>query len=146
MSSMRVRVNIDVDDLERAVRFYTEAFGLRVARRRFDDSVVELAGASSPIDLLLKAAGTRATPSSAAVRDYARHWTPVHLDVEVDDVDVAVARAVAAGATLEGAVRDFAWGRLATLADPFGHGFCLVRYASTGETAAGGGHSGIIRG
>ena len=41
------------------------------------------------------------SPATAQTRDYGRHWTPVHLDIVVDDVDAAVARAVAAGATLE---------------------------------------------
>ena len=53
-----------------------------------------------PIYLLEKAAGTPAA-GARQPRDYARHWTPVHLDVVVDDVDAAVARAVAAGARLE---------------------------------------------
>jgi len=38
-----ILVNIDVDDLERAVHFYTEAFGLRVGRR-LGPSGVELLG------------------------------------------------------------------------------------------------------
>ncbi len=37
-------INIDVDDLERAVSFYTAAFGLKVGRR-LGPSVVELLGA-----------------------------------------------------------------------------------------------------
>jgi lactoylglutathione lyase len=36
-------------------------------------------------------------------------------------------------------VRDAAWGRLALLADPFGHGFCLIEFKgrSYGEIATG---------
>jgi catechol 2,3-dioxygenase-like lactoylglutathione lyase family enzyme len=36
---MHLLVNVDVDDLERAIVFYTAALGLRVARRLFDGSV-----------------------------------------------------------------------------------------------------------
>lgn len=66
------------------------------------------------------------------VRDYERHWTPLHLDWVVDDIEAAVARAVAAGATLEQSVRERRWGRIAVLADPFGHGFCLIQFSSEG--------------
>jgi len=130
-------VNIDVDDLDAGTRFYVDAFGLRVGRR-LGDAGVELLGAPAPIYLLAKAAGTRATPKAAQVRDYARHWTPVHLDFVVDDIDAAIARALAAGATIEQAVSTRAWGRLALLADPFGHGFCLVQFTGRGYDAIAG--------
>ena len=61
----------------------------------------EMSGAQAPIYLLEKAADTPAAGATRQPRDYARHWTPVHLDVVVDDVDAAVTRAVAAGARLE---------------------------------------------
>ena len=60
-----------------------------------------MSGAQAPIYLLEKAADTPAAGATRQPRDYARHWTPVHLDVVVDDVDAAVTRAVAAGARLE---------------------------------------------
>jgi predicted enzyme related to lactoylglutathione lyase len=123
-------INIDVDDLDAAARFYVDAFGLR-AGRRFEGAV-ELLGAAAPIYLLHKAAGTRANSASPQLRDYARHWTPVHLDFVVADIDAAVARAVAAGATLESPATRHAWGMLAMLADPFGHGICLVQFLGRG--------------
>lgn len=124
-------VNIDVDDLGRAVAFYCDALGLQVGRR-FGNDAVELLGASSPIYVLAKAAGTAAFRGAGQVRDYGRHWTPVHLDIAVSDVASAVERAVAAGATLEAPVRAAAWGKLAMLADPFGHGFCLLEFVGRG--------------
>ena len=99
---------------------------LRVERLLFDRSVAEMAGASSKIYLMAKPAGSATSLEDSAVRDYRRHWTPVHLDFEVDDVSAAVERAVTAGAKLEGAIQSFSWGRQATLSDPFGHGFCLL--------------------
>lgn len=128
---MQLLVNIDVDDVPRAEAFYTAAFGLRPTRR-FGADGVELQGASAPIYLLKKAAGSKATPASDATRDYSRHWTPVHLDIVVDDVDAAVERALAAGATLEQPARTASWGRIALLADPFGHGFCLLQFLGRG--------------
>jgi len=50
-------INIDVDDLERGVAFYTQALDLQRGRTLFDGTVVELTGASSVIYLLLKPAG-----------------------------------------------------------------------------------------
>ena len=69
---------------------------------------------------------------AAGGRDYGRHWTPVHLDIAVDDLDAALARAIAAGAVAEGAPQDNPWGRIAALADPFGHGFCLIEFRGRG--------------
>jgi len=123
--------NIDVDDLARAEAFYVRALGLDVGRR-FGEDGVELIGASSPIYLLRKAAGSAAGDSTTQTRDYRRHWTPVHLDFVVADLQAALARAREAGAILEGDIRTAAWGRIATLADPFGHGFCLIEFLNRG--------------
>lgn len=131
---MELLVNIDVDDLDRAVAFYSAAFGLKAGRRLGAD-VVELLGGPAPIYLLAKPAGSLATPTAPQQRDYTRHWTPVHLDIVVADADAAVQRAVTAGATLERAVQDHPWGRIALLADPFGHGFCLLQFTGRGYDA-----------
>jgi predicted enzyme related to lactoylglutathione lyase len=127
---MELLVNVDVDDLERGIAFYTRAFDLRVGRR-LGPAAVELLGGTSAIYLLATPAGSRAT-ASGAVRDYARHWTPVHVDVVVADVEAALARAVAAGATAEGAITSAAFGRLARIADPFGNGICLLQFVGRG--------------
>jgi predicted enzyme related to lactoylglutathione lyase len=131
-------VNIDVDDLERAVAFYTTALGLAMGRR-LGTSVVELACGTSPIYLLSKAAGTRASPTTHEQRHYLRHWTPVHLDFVVPDLEAALAAALAGGATLEGEPATHAWGKIAHLADPFGHGLCLIEFLGRGydEIATG---------
>ncbi len=130
---MRLLVNIDVPDFEAARRFYVEAFGLTEGRR-FGEEGLELLGASCAIYLLVKPAGSRATPAGG-VRDYGRHWTPVHLDIVVEDVEAALARALAAGAVLEAPLREAAWGRIAGLADPFGNGFCLLAFSAEGYDA-----------
>jgi predicted enzyme related to lactoylglutathione lyase len=128
---MDLLVNVDVDDLARAVAFYESALSLSVGRR-FGDAGVELLGASAPIYLLAKPEGSPPSRTAAAGRTYARHWTPVHLDFVVDDIDAAVGRAVAAGALLESPVSTQAWGRLALMSDPFGHGFCFVQFIGRG--------------
>ena len=124
-------LNIDVDDLEKGVAFYSQAFGLTVGRR-FGTDGVELLGAAAPIYLLAKSAGSTPAPSMLQRRDYSRHWTPVHIDIVVDDVDISVAQAEAAGATLEAPVKSSNWGKLALMADPFGHGFCLIEFLGRG--------------
>jgi predicted enzyme related to lactoylglutathione lyase len=128
---MEVRICIDVDDMERAVAFYTQGLGLRVGRR-FKSDFVEILGAGSPIDLLFNAPGTRPVSGHEGVRNYNRHWTPVHLDFVVEGIDAAVARLQRYGAVLEMPVADRAWGRIAGLADPFGHGLDLLEFRGRG--------------
>jgi lactoylglutathione lyase len=130
---MELLVNIDVDDLARGIAFYCDGFGLRVGRR-FGDGAAELLGGSSKIYLLTKAAGTIGAPGAA--RTYDRHWTPVHLDLVVEgDLEAAVERARAAGAVVEQPIASHAWGRIAMLADPFGHGICLLQFSARGYDA-----------
>ncbi len=123
---MRVIASIDVDDLERAVAFYTTGLGFIEQRRLFDDSVAELRAGSSLVYLLAKAPGTTPFTGSAEVRRYSRHWTPIHLDLVIPDIEAAVARARGAGANLEGKIRTHGQWREAQMSDPFGHGFCLL--------------------
>jgi len=133
-----VLINIDVDDLERGVAFYASAFGLTVGRR-FGPFAVELTGGSSPIYLLAKAAATAASPAIGDRRHYARHWTPVHLDIVVPDLEAAIGAALSAGAILDGQPEAHKWGKIAHLADPFGHGLCLIEFIGAGydEIATG---------
>lgn len=126
---MRMLLNIDVPDLGQAERFYHAAFGLQAARR-FGVDAVEMLGADVALYLLYKAGGTAGAADDP--RDYGRHWTPVHCDVVVDDLDAALIRAVAAGAVQEGMVREAGWGRIVQLADPFGHGWCLLQFLGRG--------------
>ncbi|MET0856815.1 MAG: VOC family protein [Telluria sp.] len=128
---MEFLVNLDVDNLEAASRFYVAAFGFEVGRR-LGNFGVEMLGGPAPIYLLARPAGTAAASTIAQQRSYARHWTPVHLDFVVEEIDSAVQRAIAAGAQLERPVTIQPWGKLALMADPFGHGFCLVEFLGRG--------------
>lgn len=128
---MDFMANVDVDDLEKAIRFYQAAFGLKVGRS-FGANGVEMLGGPVPIYLLVKAPGTAASSAAAQVRSYERHWTPVHLDFVVEEMEPAVERALAAGARLEAPISTAKWGKLALMADPFGHGFCFVEFLGRG--------------
>jgi len=126
---MDLLVNIDVPDLGHAIAFYGNAFGLTVTRR-FGVDGAELSGWPVRLYLLEKPAGSSA--AADAVRRYDRHWTPVHFDVVVDDLDAALERVLAAGARAETEIRTEPWGRIVVLADPFGHGLCLVQFRGRG--------------
>ena len=129
---MQLLVNIDVPDIPTALAFYTHAFGLHEGRRLFAGTVVELLGASSPIYLLEKTQGSAPFANSPQPRSYQRHWTPVHFDLVVDDLDAALARALAAGACQQGPINTDVWGRSVGLSDPFGHGCCLLQWLGHG--------------
>ena len=129
---MEIRICIDVDDLERGIAFYAQGLGLRTGRRLGNDWV-ELLGAGSPIDLLANPADTAPLGESHPQRrDYARHWTPVHLDFVVTGLEAVVQKLVSAGATLERPIQERKWGRMANLADPFGHGLDLLEFKGRG--------------
>ena len=124
-------VNLDVDDLEKAIRFYSSAFALKVGRR-FGAVGVEMLGSTTPIYLLVKPAGTPAADTTQQLRNYQRHWTPAHLDFVVDEIEPAVKRALSADARQEQPITTHKWGKLALMADPFGHGFCFVQFVGRG--------------
>ena len=124
-------VNIDVPELAAGTHFYCASFGLTPGRR-FGADAIELLGGPAPIYLLVKAEGSSPSTLSGQTRTYARHWSPVHLDFVVSDIDAAVSRALDAGARLEAPSTTAAWGKLALMADPFGNGFCLVQFLGRG--------------
>ena len=126
---MTILINIDVPSLAEGERFYVSAFGLKPGRK-LGDTVLEMTGWPVAVYLLEKPAGT--IGAALKEREYTRHWTPVHVDVVVPDLDHAVELAMAAGAVVEGGPADTSYGRIAMLADPFGHGFCLIEFNSSG--------------
>ena len=126
---MDLLVNIDVPDLHRAEAFYTDAFGLTVSRR-FGEGGLELSGLPAKLYLLEKPEGSVGAGDDR--RRYGRHWTPVHLDIVVDDLDAALSKALAAGALVDAEPRTDVWGKIVLLADPFGNGFCLIEFLNRG--------------
>lgn len=68
---MNLLINIDVPDLEPAIDYYSNAFGLKL-NRMLDDDVAELTGASSTIYLLKKDEDSTCSKYSTATRHYER--------------------------------------------------------------------------
>ena len=129
---------IDVTDPEQGIKFYCEGIGLSL-KRRLSPTWIELEGANLPVFLLANRSPVADLGSTTAPRSFERHWTPVHLDFIVDDLDTAVARTVALGATLDREVKSRDYGRIAYMADPFGNGYDLIAFS-------GSGYDGVSRG
>ena len=122
---MEFSICIDVDDVARAVEFYGRGLGLAVVKQQPDWAQVKLG--EQTFWIMKAPAGVQGQIS----RDYRRHWTPVHLDFAVEDIDEAVRRAVDAGGKLEGEIQPSPKGALANLSDPSGNGVDLVCHAKT---------------
>jgi predicted enzyme related to lactoylglutathione lyase len=122
---------IEVADLERGIAFYCGGLGLSL-KRRLGAGWVELEGANLPLFLLGNRAPIADLGGKRVRRSFARHWTPVHLDFVVPDLDAAVARLVGLGAALDRPVQNCDYGRMANLADPFGNGIDLIEFSGAG--------------
>jgi predicted enzyme related to lactoylglutathione lyase len=121
---IKISVSIDVSNLKKAETFYIEALGCKKVREQGSDMVV-LAVDNADLYLQEKKAGTKPLESSNVVRDYKRHWTPVHLDFLCENVDERVSKILELGGLHEGG-ESGDWGSIAYCADPFGNGFCLI--------------------
>ncbi len=127
-----VIVNIDFPDIKAALRFYEDGLGFQSWRMLFDGAVAELSAGATLVYLIEHASGTNAVVKPDIARNYTPHWTPVHLDVVVKDIESAIAKALAAGATRAGELSIREWGKVAPLRDPFGHAVCLLQFLGDG--------------
>lgn len=119
---VKTNISIDVPDLDAGVSFYCTVFGWKELSRPFPSMAV-VDGGNVTVCVHAKASGTHPTPTDT-VRTYQRHWSPVHLDLHVNDFDTALERAKSAGAVVEALYTKPK--PVAFCADPFGHGFCLI--------------------
>ena len=129
-----VHAYIEVTELSAGIDFYCRGLGLAL-KRRLSPSWVELAGANLPIFLLANRPPVAELGSKQAVRNFDRHWTPVHLDFIVEDLDQMVARLIPLGASLDRDIKIREYGRIANMADPFGNGFDLIEFTGRGYDA-----------
>jgi predicted enzyme related to lactoylglutathione lyase len=118
--------SVDVPNIADGIRFYVEAFGFTKIAEPYPGVVVLDCG-NARMSLLEKRAGTKPSINATDARRYERHWTPVHLDIHVDDLQAALAQALAAGAIREQVFEHPQHGGAAFCSDPFGHGFYLIQ-------------------
>ena len=116
-----------VSDARGASAFYAEAFGaveeLRI--EEFDGRIGHMALRLGPAQLFL---ADEHPEIERVVGPETLGGTAVMLDLEVDDVDLAVARAVAAGATLVRPPDHPSSGvQAGKVRDPFGHVWLITR-------------------
>jgi len=123
----KISVCIDVPEMEKAIQFYTKALGCELVQKK--EQYTELLADGLTIYLAENAAGTNPLIIGEAARSYKRHWTPIHLDVHVSDLEKCVSIVVELGGIKEGE-KCGDWGAVAFCADPFGNGFCLMQYNS----------------
>ncbi|MCA9680228.1 MAG: VOC family protein [Kofleriaceae bacterium] len=121
----RVHVSIDVPDLDAGLRFYGDVFGFVETARPFPTMAIVDAN-NVIVCMHAKPAGTRSSLAGADERRYARHWTPVHLDLHVADLDAVLDRVRAGGGAVEQEFRTQGPMPTAFCSDPFGNGFCVI--------------------
>jgi len=131
-----VHAYIEVTDLERGIVFYSEGLGLTL-KRRLRPGWVELEGANTPVFLLGNRTPYADLGGKKVLRSFDRHWTPVHLDFVVSDLDRTIGRCRGLGASLDRPVQTRDWGRMANMADPFGNGFDLIEMGPQGYDPVG---------
>jgi catechol 2,3-dioxygenase-like lactoylglutathione lyase family enzyme len=122
---MCLGVTIDVPDLAAGLAFYGGLLGLREVARPHPAYAV-LAGGGQRLGLMTKPEGSLATPEPGTERRYARHWTPVHLDIHVQDLGAALLALERLGGRCEALHAAPGRPAVAFCSDPFGHGFCLL--------------------
>ncbi|ANB17338.1 VOC family protein [Dokdonella koreensis] len=111
---------LHVNDADAAIAFYarafdaTEKFRLTEPGGRVGHAELDFGGSTLMLAEEFPEFGIRSPPT---IGD-----TTVTLHLHVDDADATIARAVAAGATLESAPKDAFYGeRSGAIRDPFGH-------------------------
>ena len=131
---LQVHAYIDVTDAERGIAFYCDGLGLTV-KRRLDKDWIELAGASIPIFLWSNRPAIADLGAVKEPRRFERHWTPVHLDFIVIDLEAIVSRLKSKGGSLDRPIENKEYGRIAYMADPFGNGFDLIEFSGSSYDA-----------
>lgn len=121
----KVSVCIDVSEMEKAIQFYTKALGCELVEE--GEEYTELSADGLKVYLAKRETGSNPLIEGKAVRNFNRHWTPIHLDFTVLDVNQCVSLIIEMGGVKEGE-HNGDWGSAAFCADPFGNGFCVMRH------------------
>ena len=117
MSIARVlAVTFDCHDPALLASFWKELVGGAIDTRTESDDWVALRDVP-----VIGNIGFQKVPEAKAVKNR------VHLDVEVDDIGVAIPHVIALGATDSGDTVDESTGQFRVFRDPEGNEFCLIR-------------------
>lgn len=123
----KISVCIDISEMKKGIKFYTEALGCQLIKE--GDEYTELSFDGLKMYLIARENGTNPLITGEAVRNYERHWTPIHLDFHVSNIDQCISSIIELGGVKEGESSGD-WGSAAFCADPFGNGFCVMEYNS----------------
>lgn len=121
----KISVCIDVSEMKKAIKFYTQALGCQLIKEA--DEYTELSFDGLRVYLAARENDSNPLVKGEAVRSFERHWTPVHLDFHVSDIDRCISSIIELGGQKEGGSSGN-WGTAAFCADPFGNGFCVMEY------------------
>ena len=125
-----VHVSIDVPQLEAGLRFYAEVFGFVETARPFPTMAI-LDGNNVSVCIHAKSSDSKSSSAGTDRRRYDRHWTPVHLDLHVEDFDAVLGKVRAQGGSIENEFRSQGPRPAAFCSDPFGNGFCVIGPTAT---------------
>lgn len=125
MARPTVHLSIDVPNLEQGLRFYGRVFGFVETARPFPTMAI-LDANTATVCMHEKAAGTQSSPGGTDRRRYERHWTPVHMDLHVPDLDAVLDKVRAENGVVELEFRNHGPKPAAFCSDPFGNGFCVI--------------------
>ena len=120
----KVSICIDVSDIKKATSFYTQVLGCRIKTEK--ENSTELEVDNSTVYLVEMAENSNPLIEGSDSRRYSRHWTPVHLDFHVTEIETSISLLRKFGGKLKSR-KSGDWGTAAFCADPFGNGFCMIK-------------------
>jgi predicted enzyme related to lactoylglutathione lyase len=106
---------LDVNDLERCSRFWSEVLGKEISFKA--DKYCRVGASDDTPSLLLQ-----------KVPEQHEHKNRAHIDLDVTDLESAVQRVVDLGGTRLEEISEYGI-RWAVMADPDGNEFCLVQHS-----------------
>jgi PhnB protein len=123
---LAVTPTLTIRDVDKALGFYTRAFGAEERMRFLGPDEKSIMHAEIKIGDSIMMLGEE-HPEMGCQGPQSLGGTPVSLYLYVEDADQAFTRAVAAGAKADQPVADMFWGdRCGQLTDPFGHKWNLA--------------------
>ena len=126
---------LTVDEGEAAISFYEKAFGAELLFKQLADDGKRVLRASLALNggmVFLSDDFPEMRGGDHAGQTPKAFGAPVHMHLQVVDVDVAVARAEEAGAFVEMPVQNMFWGdRYGRVRDPFGHVWAMATTLNT---------------